>query len=169
MPQPLAEPTTMVLGLGSSHGDDRIGWRIVKQLQDHPQEGVGVEILHSPMDLLHHCSPLRQMILVDACLSGRIPGTLVWIDPDHMDDAGFACSTHGLGLPAALELARTVGLWPRRLAILGVEIGSGQPDCWDQIQGNVPRAMEWIKQRIEDWNGESRGSGEFQASGDGDA
>ncbi|MGC8522610.1 MAG: hydrogenase maturation protease [Steroidobacteraceae bacterium] len=73
-----------------------------------------------------------EFCLIAACASGLPAGTVQRFDAATaaLPTLGGATSTHGIGLPEAIELARALGMLPRRCvvyAIEGLSYGSGEP------------------------------------------
>lgn len=82
-----------------------------------------VEYQGDSIELLQAWSGHSEAIVIDAVVTGANPGTItVWeahrtpLPPDR-----FPCSTHGLGLAEAVEIARTLGRLPASLTIYGIE------------------------------------------------
>jgi hydrogenase maturation protease len=116
-----------VLGVGSPHGDDIAGWWVVELLSG--REDVSAEcVAISAGQLLDYLPGCERAILIDACQSGREPGTitrLTW--PDSRIAAQHRRSTHALGIGEALALAQTLGRLPSRVVLFGIEISHCQP------------------------------------------
>ncbi|HEX4145482.1 MAG TPA: hydrogenase maturation protease [Pirellulales bacterium] len=122
---------TLVVGLGSSHGDDQFGWHVAEQLAaqlDIP--GVTVRRALSPADILDWLDEVERLIVCDACQNLGAPGRLHrwrWPD-DRLSELRFAGS-HDLGLSAALGLAERLGVFPAEVSIWcgeGIDFGAGQ-------------------------------------------
>jgi hydrogenase maturation protease len=85
-----------------------------------------VEVLEregEPTSLIDAWEEADAVWLVDAVSSGAPAGTVHRVDATAgAVPAAFArSSTHHLGLPEAVELARALGRLPRRLVVYGVE------------------------------------------------
>jgi hydrogenase maturation protease len=116
-----------VVGVGNRwRGDDAVGLEVVARLRGRLPDGVElVEREGEPTALIDELAGADAVWLVDAVSSGAAAGTL------HRFDAGakplpaalFRTSTHHIGLPEAVELARAVGGLPRQLVVFGVEAG----------------------------------------------
>jgi hydrogenase maturation protease len=114
-----------VIGVGNAfRGDDAAGLAVARALRDGLPPGVDVlEREGEPTSLIDAWAGLDHVWLADAVCSGAAPGTVFRIDAtDEPVPAAFArTSTHHLGLPEAVELARTVGRLPLRLIVYGIE------------------------------------------------
>lgn len=122
------EPVLRVLGAGSPHGDDQVGWRVVAALAEGGGPGFEAGILRQPVDLVDRLAGCDVLVIVDACRSGAPVGTVTvrpWPDPGlEGPDPG---STHGLGLRWALEMAHALGTPLPRVVLVGVEAGDFEP------------------------------------------
>jgi len=116
----------LVIGVGNDRrGDDRSGLDVVRALA--PRLGGRahvVECTSDVTDLLELWGDREEVIVVDGVRSGRAPGTVVRfeIGPEGLPAFG-PTSTHGLSLSEAVGLGRTLGRFPRRLVVYGIEVG----------------------------------------------
>ncbi|MEM9659990.1 MAG: hydrogenase maturation protease [Planctomycetota bacterium] len=121
--QPSAEK--LLVGLGSPHGDDQIGWSLVKALQFHREAGVAAVMISQPSELLDHLHGCEALVVVDACSSGHSPGTIERLEwPDERIACCDAHSTHGFSIAAALSVADRLQRLPRRVVLYVVEAGA---------------------------------------------
>ena len=90
----------------------------------------------------------QSVVLVDAVHSERPPGTVVTIDglADTPMVHGRPISSHGVGVPEAIELARLLNRLPGSLVIYGVEAGSF--DHFAPLSEPVAAALPGLAQRI---------------------
>jgi hydrogenase maturation protease len=117
-----------VIGLGSDHGDDRVGWEIVTRLSDSIPPGVATLITADPFSLITTPPRCELLIVIDACRGAGAPGTIHRFEwPDTQLSFLKATSTHGVGLKRVLELAESLGNLPPRVVILAVEADSIEP------------------------------------------
>ena len=75
-----ATSAVMVMGLGSPHGDDQVGWCVIDNLE---QDGVVVAALRKvkdPVDILEDLAGVERLFVVDACKSGGQPGSITRLD-----------------------------------------------------------------------------------------
>ncbi len=112
---------TLVIGVGNrDRGDDGVGPAVVDELR---RRGIPVETVIREGDLADLAVVWRghdDVVIVDACRSGRPVGTVEVIDPTDAVPAA-PWSTHGLGVAEGVELARRLGRLPRSLRIVGVQ------------------------------------------------
>lgn len=118
--------TPMVIGVGNrSRGDDGVGLVVVDKLAADPR-AAGIETAAVTGDLSGlglRWTPCDDVIVVDAMVSGRPPGTVVSADWFRATPGGSAppLSSHGLGLADAVSLARRLDRLPRSLLVVAVE------------------------------------------------
>jgi hydrogenase maturation protease len=132
-----------VVGMGSPHGDDQAGWRLVEMLEN----AVDATVLSDPGRLLDHVDGCEKLILVDACRSGLAPGTIVrltWHDASLRLFAGR--STHSLGVGAVLALAETLRRLPPAVVLFAVEAESCEPG--EQLSPAVSEALPELCRRV---------------------
>ena len=148
------EPAIVVIGMGNPlRHDDGVGSRVARQLEALAPPGVEVRTHGGGPGLMDAWKGVSAAVVVDAVSSGAPAGTIFRFDagarplPGHL---GATCSTHGLGLDSAVELARTLNRLPGRLIVIGVEgddfsRGSGLSSA---VEGAVERAAEAVLQEI---------------------
>jgi hydrogenase maturation protease len=119
-----ASRTPLVIGVGNDRrGDDRSGLDVARALAARlTGHACVVECTSDVTDLLDLWSDREEVFVVDAVRSGRPAGTVVrWeVGPEGLPAFG-PTSTHGLSLSEAVGLGRTLGRFPRRLVIYGIE------------------------------------------------
>ena len=113
-----------VIGIGNHfRRDDAAGLEVVRRLRlAHPPGVILIEQEGEPASLIEAWSTVDESLVVDAISSGAEPGRLHRFD---VTDAPlpaeiFNASTHAMGLPEAVELARELGRLPR-LVVYGIE------------------------------------------------
>lgn len=112
----------LILGCGNDHrSDDAAGLVAARRLRSMGVDAV--EHQSDSIDLMEAWSGHQEAIVIDAVMTGADPGSVtIWeahrtpLPPDR-----FPCSTHGLGVAEAVELARLLGRLPRSLTIYGIE------------------------------------------------
>jgi len=141
---------TLVVGIGSDFGDDRLGPMVVDRLVARLPHGA-VRRLHSPLDLLDHLEDVERLHVVDACRSDARPGTIRRIEWPAPELASVRFSgTHDVGLVAALHLAEQIGVMPSRATIWCVEAAedAGPQDFLVALSQPVAAATEILADRI---------------------
>lgn len=143
---------TAVIGIGSAHGQDAIGWRVVEHLNRFGIEEVDCIAARSPSEILDRCEGIDALHLIDACIgpeSGRLH-RLQW--PDDRVVALRWTSTHGIDVPGALHLASELRMLPASVTIWVIEcegdrIDGARSNAWQQkIESVAERIASELRQ-----------------------
>jgi hydrogenase maturation protease len=112
----------LIVGIGSPHGADQIGWSVVEQLQKRRRVLAECRNVVKPVDLLDLLSDFEELIVIDAVqgMSGDLVERWTW-PSDQLKDA-LSSGTHGFGLIQVLELAQELRLLPGCVTIIGVSV-----------------------------------------------
>lgn len=123
-----AQSDVMVIGVGTlERGDDAAGRlvarRVEAQLPDMPC--IVREMRGEAAELMDAWAPADTLILIDAAITGAKPGNLRRYDASHQPlPAELArTSSHDMGVSDAIELARAMGMLPRKVIVYTIEIG----------------------------------------------
>jgi hydrogenase maturation protease len=121
----MSKPRLRVVGFGNRwRRDDAVGLEVAARLRAELPDDVEVlEREGEPTGLISDWGSDDQVWLVDAVSSGAPPGTVHRIDASERELPAeiFRASTHHLGVPEAVELARALGRLPARLVVYGIE------------------------------------------------
>lgn len=118
---PAMQPGILVIGIGNpDRRDDGAGLAVARMIRNGHTVAV-VEKTGDPLELIELWDGAQLAIVVDAVSSGRPPGTVIRIDTARSALPDKVHSTHGLGLQAAIELAREIGRLPDRLIVFAIE------------------------------------------------
>lgn len=101
-------------------GDDGVGSLVAKRLRDC---GVEAEIRSgAALDLIEAWGGAANVVVVDAVETGASLGTVhLWDGRKASFPADKSVSTHGLGVAAAIRMARVLGRLPEQLQVYGIE------------------------------------------------
>ncbi len=129
-----------IIGVGSPHGDDKIGWRLVEEVARSGRTDISAHPVASPIDLLDHLDGCDALIVIDACDAGQSPGSVVvrkW--PAALEEYGKA-SSHGFGAASALLLAESLGCLPGKVVLFGVQKCQCEPaeDLSEEVKAAWP-------------------------------
>ncbi|MGB0721525.1 MAG: hydrogenase maturation protease [Gammaproteobacteria bacterium] len=140
----------VVLGIGSPHGADDLGWRVVESLGTLVgSTGRNTSILCRNLSapdgrVLEALAGAGLGIVVDAVHDPeRVGGegsdgtTLERFADLDLFAQRHAFSSHGLGLAEVLRLGRALGDLPEPLWIYGLRVGEGPPPDEARLQGLV--------------------------------
>jgi hydrogenase maturation protease len=138
---------TLVVGLGSPHGDDQIGWIVARSVQARCRGLAEVVILESPINLLHRIETCSRLIVIDAFQADGPVGELKrWNWPTEQIAAIKAAGTHSISLPDVLQMGERLHLLPDAVVVWGIggrSFGSGNY-LSTALKYDVPRITEQI-------------------------
>ncbi|WP_415906239.1 hydrogenase maturation protease [Neptuniibacter sp. QD72_48] len=142
-----------VLGLGSSHGDDQIGWVLVDALQGLLPESVVCEKLTTPSHSLVTLLPqFDQVIVIDACEMEQKAGEYRYIEDGsgflHMQNAPV--SSHTLGISESWQLLLKLEQSLPQISLFLVQLGQTETmapisDC---IAEQIPNMVEQLNKTV---------------------
>lgn len=145
---PLAQ---CVIGVGSPHGDDRIGWLVADEVRHRLGEHAVVCKVRSPLEILDWMNEVEWLGICDACRGDGPEGTWhCWNWPDNRILKQDFIGSHDFGLTAALDLAQRLRRLPPTVMIWGVEIGNCVPGDSVSIsaKGAIPLVSDAIVREI---------------------
>jgi hydrogenase maturation protease len=143
-----------VVGLGGRlAGDDAVGLAVIEHLA-RDGELPGVELVRGgdPSALLEAARGCRRLVVVDAALTERAPGTVLVLGPADLAEQARSPSSHGIGLAYALELAAT--LWSEarpEIVVVAISIGEarrGSPVMSRPVAGAVAVAAGEVRRLL---------------------
>ena len=90
------------------------------------------------------------VVIVDALVSGALPGTVLVFDEIPAGPGFGNGGTHGVGVAQAVHLAGELGALPRRLWFVGVEVAeAGYGEALSAAaRSAVPRAVDEVKRLL---------------------
>jgi hydrogenase maturation protease len=140
----------LVAGIGNVlRGDDGFGPAVTELLGHLPEHAhvveTGIGGIALLQELMAGCDGL---VLIDAVDRGAAPGTVFVLEPD-VSDGVHVPDVHLANPDRVLSMAKTMGVLPKRLRIIGC-----QPEDVDELcQGLSPavqRALPFAVQKIEE-------------------
>jgi hydrogenase maturation protease len=136
-----------IAGVGSPHGDDALGWEVVRQLQKRTGWDYETCCVDGGQRLLDLLDGQGSLLIIDAVVSGSSPGTVFRFESsDRRIESLRPGSTHELRPLEALRLAESLGLMPRRVLIFGVEAAQFGPESGlsPAVLAAIPNVVECI-------------------------
>jgi len=141
----------LVIGVGNpNRGDDGSGLEVARALKPRLAGKARVEECSSEgIALLELWRDADRVLVVDAVVSGAVPGTVHRFEAGDGFSPGVhpATSTHGLSLAEAVALGRGLGCLPRQLVVYGIEVGG--LDVGASLSPPVVRGVREAADRIE--------------------
>jgi len=118
----IAPGSSLLVGIGSPHGDDQIGWRVADAIEGQRLAGLRVCRAGSPIDLVGWIENVDCLVVCDACQGvGPVGSWHRWCWPAAEVLPLKFSGSHDLGLAAALGLAERLGQLPEQVTIWAVE------------------------------------------------
>ena len=130
-----------VIGVGNRwRSDDAAGLIVADRLRS-----TGIEVVDcegEPITLIAAFRDEDAVVIVDAVSSGAEPGTVHRLDAAEgpLPAELFAASTHHLGVPDALELARALDRLPAVCVVIGIE--AARFEAGDELSPAVEAAVD---------------------------
>lgn len=142
----------LVIGVGNSdRGDDGLGPLVARRLRGHVADDVAIiERSGDALALIDDWAGREAVILVDAAVSGAVPGSIHRIDLRHdaLPAEVALSSTHALGVAEAAGLAEALGLLPKHLIAYAVEAADFTPGA--PVSPPVAAALDAVADRVAD-------------------
>ena len=114
---------TLIVGIGSPHGDDAAGWKVAERLaNDLDCHDIHIRQATSPIQVLDWIENVEHLILCDACRGFGQPGDVrewCWPAPELVNLSWSG--THDFSLVASLQLAERLNRLPPHVLIWTVE------------------------------------------------
>ncbi len=152
-----------VLGLGNRlETDEALGALVVEQLQAEPHHLAGlpdpdsVELIDGGtvgLALLPYLMGLDGLVVVDAIMADRVPGTLIDMDGASLIRHEQVMSVHDLGAGELLGALHVLEAWPRRVRVIGLEpqaIELGL-DLTPTVAAGVPGLLDAVVAHLGAW------------------
>jgi hydrogenase maturation protease len=143
----------VVIGVGNRMmSDDGVGPIVIDRLVGRLPEPVAlVESVGDATHLLDTWRDARLAVVVDAVVSGGVPGAVHRID----GKAGFpsswrSASTHLIGVVEAVDLGDAVDMLPDKLVVYGIEIDEVVPgvDLSPEIDSAADQVVEMVTAEV---------------------
>ena len=117
---------TLILGVGNLlMSDDGVGVRVIERIESARTVPEGVETLDGGtcgLDLLHFLEGVDNLVVIDAANLGQAPGTIRRLEGDAVPAfLALKVSPHEINLPELFFSAQLVGIYPRRVVVLGIQ------------------------------------------------
>jgi hydrogenase maturation protease len=152
------ERKALIIGVGNEYRSDdgvgliaagRLAEKGISRLDIIATSGEGVAL----MELWRG---IDDVIIIDAIQSGADPGTIKRFDAvvEKIPVKYFSHSTHRFGLAEAIEMARQLKLFPKRLIIYGIEGGNFDfgVELSDKVKAALDRTVDVILTEIQSWS-----------------
>jgi hydrogenase maturation protease len=141
---------TLLVGIGSPHGDDQAGWQIADRLAAGlSNDDIVIRKAASPAALLDWLEEhVERLIICDACRGlGALGESHRWSWPAEELMAASWSGTHNISLPSVLQLAERLGRLPPTVVIWSMEgrIGDALANMSPEVSSALPRLVDEIR------------------------
>jgi len=119
-------PMLKIISVGNDlYGDDGIGTEILKMVKEYSvfADTPLIDCATDALSIIDHFKDAEHVLIIDAAKMGEPPGTVKLFDAtkaklliktDHL-------SVHGISLAETMNIAKRIGLYPKSVAIMGIE------------------------------------------------
>ena len=149
--------STLILGIGNILMDDEgVGVHVAKMLEEVslPDHVTVLDGGTGGFHLLEYFELHDHVIMIDATLDGRPPGTIRLIKPRFASDFPPAMSTHDIGLKDLVSALQLLGKMPE-IDLFVVSIASIQQQgiyLTDELQEVMPELIKRVKVLAESYS-----------------
>jgi hydrogenase maturation protease len=149
----MTAPRILIMGVGNVlMGDEGVGVHAVRALEakDWPLHVRLLDGGTGGFHLLSHVGDCDVLIMIDATLDGRTPGTVSVIEPRYATDFPKALSAHDIGLKDLVESASLLGMMPR-VILVTISVADLQPmqvTMSPAVDASLPRVVDIVRQQI---------------------
>jgi len=147
--------TVRVIGVGSPHGDDWLGWELAERLRASEaltewQEQIEISLHDRPgAALLQAWRGNGLVILLDAVRSGAEPGRVHRFDTTQLASQPPPLTKQGFGVAEAVQLAAALDALPEAVQFFGIEIDPANSEM--RLSDAVHAALPALVEEIEDF------------------
>ena len=147
----MSEPW-VVVGVGSPHGDDQIGWQVAQGVvQRLGLEEGQLHLLSRPVSQLWSLLHVPRLLIIDACQAGLPAASLrrVTIEQLESQTTGLL-SSHGLGVAELLRLANHMAMEVEQIHLYGVQLQQTSPlaELSQSLKDALPHLVDQVVAEI---------------------
>jgi len=147
-------PRILILGVGNVlMGDEGVGVHAVRLLEQR-EWPAGVTLLDGGtggFHLLSHIGDCDVLVMIDATLDGRPPGTVSVIEPRYACDFPKALSAHDIGLKDLVDSAAILDMMPR-VVLVTISVAGLQPmqmTMSTEVEASLPEVESTVVGLVE--------------------
>lgn len=149
----VVQPRILIMGVGNVlMGDEGVGVHAVRLLEQQawPTHVSLVDGGTGGFHLLAHFGDCEVLVLIDATLDGREPGTVSVIKPRYATDYPRSLSAHDIGLKDLVESAALIDTLPQVLLVT-ISVATLQPmqmTLSPTIEATLPRVVDTVRELV---------------------
>jgi hydrogenase maturation protease len=150
----VAAPRILVMGVGNVlMGDEGVGVHAVRLLEERawPAHVALLDGGTGGFHLLSHFAGCDTLVMIDATLDDRPPGTVSVIEPRYASDFPKALSAHDIGLKDLVDSAAILGILPKVLLVT-ISVAGLQPmqlTMSPEVEGSLPQVVATVAGLVE--------------------
>ncbi len=138
------------MGIGNVlMGDEGVGVHAIRFLEKHPpgSDAILLDGGTGGFHLLSYLHDYPRIIMIDATMDGKPPGTLTVLRPRFASDFPRALSAHDIGLRDLVETAVLTASLPEihLITVSIATIQSMQLELSDELRAALPRVSEAVR------------------------
>ncbi|MDH5546594.1 MAG: hydrogenase maturation protease [Gammaproteobacteria bacterium] len=141
---------TLIVGLGSPHGDDRVGWQVIDVLAESGFALENRRLFRSnatAMDWIAEIKDSQQIVFVDGVKGRGKIGEVVVLTEDELPNENLAGSSHAISFAESVALMRKLFSLSIPIHFVGVEIGDSIP--FSGVSVDVAQAIPSMVSAVE--------------------
>lgn len=149
----MSPPRIVIMGVGNLLlGDEGIGVHAVRALEARAWPP-HVSLLDGGTGGFHLLSVFGDcdvLVLIDATLDGRPPGTVSVIEPRYASDFPKALSAHDIGLKDLVDSAAILGMLPR-VVLVTISVADLQPmqmTLSPAVEASLPAVIDTVTHHV---------------------
>ena len=120
----LSENNILIAGIGSIHGADQLGWRVLDALQVCSwTKPLQLVTCSAPIELVPMLLASNRAVIIDALIGSGPVGAIHLLGVNELPTVATQISSHGLGLIETVQLACVLGFPASALEILVLDVG----------------------------------------------
>ncbi len=134
---------SLIVGLGSFHGDDQLGWAAIDLIRPRLPDGTFAHKIRSAIELIECFERHDAVVVIDAAAPAGRPGQIrsfLWPSPELVQS--HLLSSHSLGLVESIQLAEALSQRPADLKIYTIEARDTSP-CAQSATTSRGNSMPW--------------------------
>lgn len=149
---------TLIIGVGNLLlSDEGVGIHVAQRLIQNyslPEEILVLDGGTLGLDLLYYLEGIENLLIIDAVLMNKDPGTLMRMADDEVPSyMSFKMSPHHIGIPDMLFAAKLKGLYPPNVVLWGVQPGVVDLglDLSEPVDNQIDTLIDHILAELNRW------------------
>jgi len=138
-----------VIGIGSNHGVDQLGWLACEMLQKKMKAyPIDWQLCRTPAQLPELFCNCDTAVLIDALISNKPIGQVLTLSKDDLLSLSSPWSSHGISVVEALKLTEALGQLPANYIILGIATSISEMEIENIVLTALPQLEQSLMKSI---------------------